>query len=250
MLTFALFLQLANVQPCELIAFCQIALNSLYNRCPALSRAVVCMCCVCCRIGAVAVEHEDAVPEGHRGHAGDAGAGGVQAVPGHVQRPVHGEDTRVEADMRGADGEGVPDRGLGERGRHQVPPEVAEPGEVVPELPDQLDGPEQPGAQEAAAVLRGAARHTQDEEEVRERGRVHADGGGGRRHDRPGHVGKRWRRRRRRPAERLGRGGGAGRRGRAERRPLLRGGRRESGPDVQADEGRTAVRVLAHERRR
>lgn len=94
--------------------------------------------------------------------------------------------------MRGADVQRVQDRGLGERGRHQVPPEVAEPGEVVPELPDQLDGPEQLGAQETAAVLRGAARHTEAEEEIRERGHVYANSGGGRRHGGPGHVEHQW----------------------------------------------------------
>lgn len=119
------------------------------------------------------MEHADAVPKGHRSDPGDVDVGRLEEVPGHVQRPVHGQDTGVEAHMRGTDEPGFPDRGLGERRRHQVPPKVAEPGEVVPQLSDQLDGPEQHGAQEAAAVFRGAAPDTQEEKEVRERGLVH-----------------------------------------------------------------------------
>lgn len=137
------------------------------------------------------MEHEDAVPKGHRSYPRNVVAGRVEKVPGHVQRPVHREDTRMEADLRGADAQGLSDRGLGKRGWHQVPPKVAELGEVVPQLPDQLDGPKQLGAQEAAAVLRSAARHTEAEEEVRERGHVHADGGGERGHAGPGHTGRR-----------------------------------------------------------
>lgn len=90
---------------------------------------------------------------------------------------MHGEDPRVEAHMRGTHVQGIPDRGLGERGRHKVPPEMAEPGEIVPELFDQLGGPEQLSAQETSAVLRGATRDPAQEEEVRERGHVHADRG-------------------------------------------------------------------------
>lgn len=118
------------------------------------------------------------MPKGHRGDARDAGAGGVEKVPGHVQRPVHGEDSRVEAHMRGTHVQGVSDRGLGERGRYKVPPEVAEPREIIPELFDQLGGSEQLGAQETATILRGAARDLAQKEEVRERGHVHTDRGG------------------------------------------------------------------------
>jgi len=159
---------------------------------------------------------------------------------------VHGQDTRVEDDIQGADEEGVPGCGLGDRGWHQVPPEVAESGEVVPELPVQLDGFELPDAQEAAAVLRDAARHTQDKEEVRERCRVHADGGGEQQRDRPGRVGQQ--RQRRRSADQFGRDGGVELRVRAGRRPLLRGRRCEPGQNVQAGESRTAVQELSHER--
>lgn len=201
------------------------------------------------------VEHANAVPKGHRSHQGNVGAGGQQKVPGHVQRPVHGEDPGVETDLRRADGQRFSDRGLGERGRHQVPPEVAQPGEVVPELPDQLDGPEQLGAQEAAALLRGAARDPQEEEEVRERGHVlHADGGGGRRHDRPGRARRRSRQPPPSPAppprqpERLGRDGRPGRHGRSQRRPLLRG--QQFRARVQAVQDGPVGRVLDRRRRR
>lgn len=149
---------------------------------------------------------------------------------------MHGQDTRVEANIRGAGEEGVPNRGLCERGWHQVPPEVAESGEDVQELPDHLDGFEQPDAQEAAAVLRDDARHTQDNDKVRRRCRVHADGGSEQQHDGPGHVGRRW------SVDRFGRGGGVGLHVRAEQRPLLRGRRCKFGPNVQADESQTAAR--------
>lgn len=97
--------------------------------------------------------------------------------------------------MRRADVQRVPNIGLGERGRHQMPPEMAEFGKVVPKLSDQLDGPEQLGAQEAAAVFRGAARYTEKEEEIRERGHVHADCDHQRGHNGPRHAGRRRRRR-------------------------------------------------------
>jgi len=55
---------------------------------------------------------------------------------------------------------------------------MAQPGEVVPELPNLLHRPEQFSAQKTTAVLRGTARHSQAEEEVRECGHVHSNGGG------------------------------------------------------------------------
>lgn len=161
---------------------------------------------------------------------------------------MYGKDPRVEAHMRRADEQRVQDRRLGERGRHQVPPEVAEPGEVLPELPDLLDGPEQLGAQETAAVLRGAARDPEEEEKVRERGHVHADGGDRRGHDRRGHDAGQRQRGAAEPLERLGRAGRHGRHGRPERRPLLRG--EQFGPRVQAVQNGPADRVHDHRRRR
>lgn len=121
---------------------------------------------------------------------------------------------------------------------------MAEPGKVIPELLDQLDGPEHLGSEEAAAVLRSAARHTEKEEKVRERGHVHADGG-----RRRGHVGRRrverWSSK---PFELLGRDGRPGRHGRAERRPLLRG--QQLGTRFQAVQNGPAGRVLDHQRQR